>query len=127
MGVRVVHSIGDLANDLAEIPVRSTTELARVVRSNAEEGNRIARAFASQQHTMNSRYDVHYPKAFSAEMLSPMSWEYGPDIAKPQGGMDFELGRGRQSAPHLNLARSADIIGPKLAEDVRDVVDGLFW
>lgn len=125
--VNITHSIGDLAADLAEIPVRATTELARVVRKNAEAGNRIARDFASQQHTMHGPSDIHYPKAFSAELCTAMSWEYGPDISKPQGGMKFEWGEGRQSAPHLDLNRSADIIGPKMADDVRDVLDRLFW
>jgi hypothetical protein len=124
--VRVTHTIGDLASDLRTIAVEASPTMAKVVRKNAIAGNRIAREFASQQHTMNSNYDIHYPRAFSAEARSPLSWEYGPDASKPQGGMSFERGS-RNQPPHLDLARSADIIAPRLASEVLDAVADLFW
>lgn len=121
--IRVVGGVGDLADDLRAIPTKSATGLARAVRSNAEQGNRIARNFARESAGAHGK---HYHKAFSAEARTSLSWEYGPDAAMPQGGMSFEFGS-RNQPPHLDLARSADIIGPKLADDVGDVVDRLFW
>jgi hypothetical protein len=54
------------------------------------------------------------------------SGEYGPDIARPQGGMSFEYGS-RNQPPHLDLARSADLIGPSTVGEVGRMVDRLFW
>lgn len=124
--VNVTHTIGDLARDLADIPVEAVKQSAVIVRKNAQRGNKIAKDFASQQHTMHGDTDIHYPKSFSAELRTALSWEYGPDASKMQGGMSFEFGS-RNQPPHLDLARSADIIGPALADDVRDMLDRLFW
>ena len=37
------------------------------------------------------------------------------DVAKPQGDMSFERGS-RNQPPHLDLNRSADVIGPQLGQ-----------
>jgi hypothetical protein len=55
-----------------------------------------------------------------------VSGEYGPDAAMPQGGMSFEFGS-RNQKPHLDLAKSADVIGPALAQEVRGLADQWFW
>lgn len=131
MRVRVTHDIGDLAGDLDTIAARAPIELARVVRDDAHEGNRIAKAFASEQHTMNSDIDEPYAQSFTAEQLGPLSWVYGPeDDGIPHGGSQatgYEFGSRNQSRPHLNLDRSTDIIGPQFADDVLDCGAGLFW
>jgi hypothetical protein len=128
--IRVQHTIGDLAADCARIANTARPKLAQVVRRDAEEGNRIARAFASQQHTMGTDIDVPYHASFSAEARGQLSWEYGPeDDGVKHGGSQatgYELGS-RNQPPHLDLARSVDIIGPKFAKDVGDTVDGMFW
>lgn len=130
MRVRVTHSIGDLASDLSGIAAKAPVAMAKVVRSDALEGNRIARAFASEQHTMNSSIDVPYQQSFSAEARGALKWEYGPqDDGVAHGGSQargYENGSINQR-PHRNLDRSTDIIGPKFANDVGDEVDGWFW
>lgn len=131
MKVRVRHDIDDLANDLASSARRGRAEMVKVVRSGIRTGNMVARDFAKQS---SGAHGKHYPKAFSAEMhglrgafgVALISGEYGPDAAKPQGNMSFE-GGSRNQRPHLDLARSADLIGPAFAKEVRDVIDGLFW
>lgn len=122
--VNVTHSIGDLADDLSDISKRARRELPPIVRKVALDGNRIATASAKRQSGSHGR---HYPNAFSAEAVTPLIWEYGPDVNKKQGGMAFEDGPGPQTRPHNNLRRSADIVGPALADEVGDAVDGWFW
>lgn len=129
-GINVHHHIDRLAADLAAIPPRAAKELSGVVREGIRVGNSLARDFARESAGKHGR---RYPSAFSAEMrkpyLSPVAnvyqGEYGPDISKPQGGMSFEFGS-RNQKPHLDLSRSADIIGPAFAKEVGDVIDRLF-
>jgi hypothetical protein len=123
MRVRVVGGVADLRRDLEAVPVRAKRGLAAAVRDTAREGNRLAKGFARESAGAHGK---HYHKAFSAEAITALSWEYGPDAAMPQGGMSFERGS-RNQPPHLDLARSADIAGPRLADNVRGVVDRLFW
>lgn len=129
-GVRVTSSIGDLARDLFTMADEAPFELGRTVEADAKEGNRIARAFASQQHTMGTDIDVPYHESFSAEPRGPHTWEYGPeDDGIPHGGSQatgYEFGSVNQP-PHLDLARSVDIIGPQFAEDVLETAASLFW
>ena len=118
--VNVRHTIGDLASDLAKIPPKAATGLAKAVRENAKEGNRIAVRFARERSGPHGKL---YYKRLSAEMLGPYSWEYGPE-GSPK--TEF-VGAGFRSGVNLDLPNSADLIGPKLADDVGDVVDSLFW
>ena len=120
--VRVQHTIGDLAADLAQIPPEFVRRGAKVVRSAAREGNKLAKANAKRTAGAHGK---HYPKRFTAEALSALEWEYGPS-GRPQGEMSFEYGS-RNQPPHLDLNKSADVIGPKFADDVGDMLDGLFW
>ena len=130
MRVRVIHGIDDLASDMAAIPAKASKDMRAAVKRNAQEGNRIARGFASEQHTMNSSIDVPYQESFSAESNGPLAWVYGPvDDGIAHGGQQargYEHGS-RNQPPHLDLARSADIIGPKFGHDVSELPDGWFW
>lgn len=121
--IRVTHDIDDLANDLAAIVRAAPGDMARVVRKNAVDGNKLAAGFAKESA---GRHGKHYHRAFSAEQVTPLSYEYGPDSAKPQGGMSFERGS-RNQPPHLDLAKSADLIGPAFAQDVHELPDSWFW
>lgn len=123
MQIKVTHDIDVLAADLAGIATRGKADMARVVRSNAEQGNRIAKANAKRTAGSHGK---HYPNAMSAEAITPLTWEYGPDAAKPQGGMSFEFGS-RNQPPHLDLNRSADVVGPKFARDAGKLPDRWFW
>lgn len=129
--VRVRHGIDDLSSDLAAIPVKATREMRGIVRDGIRVGNRVAKDNARRSE---GEHGKHYHKAFSAEMRPTFagfgtvihSGEYGPDIARPQGGMSFEFGS-RNQPPHLDLARSADLIGPATLGEVGRMVDRLFW
>lgn len=114
MTVRVEHTIDKLARDYTRIALTAKSDLAEVVRDNAREGSRIAQAFAKESAGAHGK---HYWKSITPGRLSPLEWEYGPDPAEPQGGMSFEYGS-RNQPPHLDLARSADIISPKFAREV---------
>jgi hypothetical protein len=130
-GIRVKHSIGRLAADMADIPPRALKDMRATVRDGLRVGNSLAKDFARESA---GRHGKHYPKAFTTEMhgivsfggVNGISGEYGPDVARPQGGMSFETGS-RNQKPHLDLARSADIIGPALAGEVRRLPDRWFW
>ena len=129
-GIRVTHSLGDLADDLDDIRQRVRPEMRDVVRDCINEGNRIAKANAKRTAGEHGKL---YPRAFSASMHSGLglfgntiSGEYGPDANRPQGGMSFERGS-RNQPPHNDLAKSADLIGDKFELKVNLRVDGWFW
>jgi hypothetical protein len=108
------------------------------VRDGIKVGNTLAKDFAKRSagaHGGVSKKGVRpYVKAFSYEMrpslfgrsAAVIAGEYGPDIGEPQGAMKFEYGS-RNQKPHLDLARSADIIGPAFAGEVRRLPDRWFW
>lgn len=125
--VRVSSTIGDLATDLARIAKEAPVELRGVVREGIKVGNSVAKDFA---RVSAGAHGKHYPNAFSTEMHpaagNVYSGEYGPDAAKPQGDMSFEWGS-RNQPPHLDLNKSADLIGPTLAQETGDAVDRFFW
>lgn len=123
MRVTVKSTIDDLEADLRTMTVEGRVQMVRAVERNADRGVLLARGFATRSA---GRHGKHYPNSITAEPRGELKWEYGPDSARPQGGMSFEYGS-RNQPPHLDLAKSADIIGPKLASDVGDLVDKLFW
>lgn len=123
MGIRVTHTIDDLANDLRTVAVEVAPTISRTVGEEARLGNELARGFARRSAGSHGK---HYPNAFSVERVGAMAWEYGPDAAMPQGGMSFEFGS-RNQPPHLDLARSADIVGERLGGAVLNAVGDLFW
>lgn len=129
--VRVIHGIDDLASDMAAIPPRAAKDMRGIVRDGVRIGNVVAKDNAKRSA---GEHGKHYHKAFSWEMRPTFagfgaiifSGEYGPDISKPQGEMSFE-GGSRNQKPHLDLARSADVIGPAMAREVDDAVERWFW
>lgn len=130
--VRVTHSIGRLAADMADIPPRAKVDMRNTVREGLKVGNSLAKDFAKESAGSHGKL---YHRAFTTEMHGALSsltggalfsGEYGPDASRPQGGMSFEYGS-RNQKPHLDLNRSADIIGPALAGEVRRLPDKWFW
>lgn len=120
MSIRVTHTLDDLANDCAAIPVKLVTEAPRVVSRSAREGNALARSYA---RASAGKHGTNYHKRLTAEMIGPLSAEYGPEgIPKS----DF-VGVGFRSGVNLDLPRSADVIGPKFADAAGDTLGGLFW
>lgn len=123
MSVRVRHTIDRLERDCTTVPVTAARDMALATRKNAERGNKNAKANARRT---SGSHGKHYPNAFTAEAITPLMWEYGPDASRPQGGMSFEFGS-RNQPPHLDLAKSADIAGPLFARDVSKAAGSWFW
>lgn len=120
MRVRVIHGIDDLASDMAAIPVRFGQKAPGVVKRNTIAGNKIAQRLAKAKAGPHGKA---YYKRLTAEMIDPLTGEYGP-TGSPK--IEF-VGVGFRSGENLDLPNSADQIGPKLAKDVADLADGLFW
>lgn len=125
--VRVVHGIDDLAGDLKTVATSTPRRMAGVVRDAAKRGNRNARAFASEQHTMFSDVDVDYAPTFTVERLGPLAYTYGPeDRGEGRKAPGYEWGSVNQATPHRNLDRSVDIERIEYPMDVADEMR-LIW
>lgn len=120
MGVRVVHTIGDLEDDLRAAAAIGKKELPKVVRKNLREGVAQAKVFARRSAGPHGKA---YYKRISGEMTGPLSAEFGP-TGSPR--TEF-VGVGFRHGTNLDLPRTADIIGVQMAGDVDDVVDRMFW
>lgn len=129
MRVNVTNSdLGDLASDLRSIGRAVDRRMPVVVREAAKRGNRNARGFASEEHTMFSDVDAEYPYSFTVERRGRLAYEYGPDASLPQGSKapGYEWGSINQASPHRNLDRSVDIERVEFPLDVSDEVR-LIW
>jgi len=127
MRVSVRSTIGDLADDRRDKSRAFPKRLAETVRHNAHEGNRLARGFASEQHTMFGDEDIEYPPSFTVERKGRFEYEYGPDAAIGDGSQasGYEFGS-INSPPHFDLARSVDVIGPEYVNDIEDLLRWMF-
>lgn len=131
MKVTVRGGVGDLVADFEKVRREAPVAFRAVVRDGIDAGTVLAKANAKLSA---GKHGKHYPAAISAQMRPTYAYgdgaiyhgEYGPDISRPQGGMSFEWGS-RNQKPHLDLNRSADVIGPQLPREVGDAVDRLFW
>lgn len=114
------HNIRELAVDFGRVPNRATRGVAHAVEQVAKRGNSVAATFARESAGKHGKW---YYRAFGVEKVHPLglAWAYGPDANKRQGGMSFE-GGSRNQVPHLDLARSADIIGPELSRKVGNAI-----
>lgn len=129
--IRVTDTIGDLVSDMRKITTGMPKEMAGVLRRNAKTGNTIAQSLARMSSGSHGKW---YPGTFSVGAVSKfygfgggeIAVEYGPVASKRQGGMSFEHGS-RNQPPHLDLNKSADLIGPQFAKDAGKVLDNLFW
>lgn len=129
--VRVVNHLDDLAADIAAIPPAAAKRMPSIVRDGAHAGAQLARDFARESAGAHGK---HYPNSITAESKKAFrgfgagvySAEYGPVVGRRQGGMSFEWGS-RNQPPHLDLNKSADIIGPAFPGEVRNMLRDLFW
>lgn len=114
-----------LAADLDRVPELATRHIADAVGETAKRGNKLAANFARESA---GDHGPHYHKAFQAERadLLGLTWVYGPNAAMPQGNMSFEHGS-RNQPPHLDLAKSADLIGPDFQRNVDDAIARAMW
>ena len=123
MRVTVGNSnLNDLAGDLRGVGADVKKRMPGVVRDAAKRGNRNARTFASEEHTMFSDVDEDYHRAFTVERRGPLVYEYGPDASLPEGSKasGYEFGSVNQASPHRNLDRSRDIEAVEFPMDVSD-------
>lgn len=121
MRVRVLHGIDDLADDLRGIAKSTPRRMSGVVREAAKRGNRHAREFASEQHTMFSDVDIDYAPTFTVERITPFLYEYGPeDRGEGRKAPGYEFGSINQAYPHRNLDRSLEIEALEYPMDVED-------
>lgn len=124
-------SLADLERDMRAIPPRAIRDLTGIVRDGIRAGADEARALATRTAGSHGK---HYPKSITSEMNrgrglfgNSISGEYGPDVNKLQGGMTgFETGS-RNQPPHLDLAKSADLIGPIFGHEVHNATGDWFW
>lgn len=134
-GIRVTHTLRDFEDDQRDIAKRAPVDMRACVLDGIRAGNELAKDFARSKNGPKS-HSRKYPGTFSAEMgksfagfgSSVFSGEYGP---RPSGqGMlapILENGSRSGNAPQLNLAKSADAIGPSFAQEVRALPDKWFW
>ena len=119
--------LGNLAGDLRGVADNTRRRMPAVVRDAAKRGNRNARTFASEQHTMFSDVDVDYAPSFTVERRGPMDYEYGPeDSGEGSKAPGYEHGSVNQASPHRNLDRSVDIEAVEFPMDVSDEMR-LIW
>jgi hypothetical protein len=114
------HNIGDLADDLRTIAVTAKPKMAVVVARDVGEGLRLAQGFA---RSASGIHGTNYYKRITSEMTGLLVGEFGP-TGDVRGNA---VGAGWRHGVNTDLPKAADIIGPKLARDVGDVLDGLFW
>jgi hypothetical protein len=121
MRISVQGGVADLADDLAKIPPRAAGRMATVVKRNVEQGNRQAQRLA---RAAAGPHGANYWKRLSGEMTGPLEGEYGPhgDVVGNAVGAGW-----RNGPPNTDLPKSADIQGPKFANDVAKMLDRLFW
>lgn len=120
MQVRVTNAdLHGLAPDLRGISTSTPRRMSGVIKRAIHRDNRVAKAHASEQHTMLSDVDVDYAPTFTAEMISLLVGEYGPE-ARGEGrkASGYEWGSINQASPHRNLDRARD--SSTYADDVSD-------
>lgn len=122
MAVRVTNTdLHNLAGDLRGVGDDVRRKMPGVVRDAAKRGNRNARAFASEQHTMFSDVDADYAPSFTVERRGLYSYVYGPeDVGEGSKAEGYEWGSVNQASPHRNLDRSVDIEAVEFPMDVSD-------
>ena len=133
--IRVTHTLRDFEDDQRDIAKRAGVDMRACVLEGIRAGNELAKDFARTKNGPKS-HSRKYPGTFSAEMnptfhgfgTSIYSGQYGP---RPSGqgllAPILENGSRSGNAPQMNLAKSADAIGPSFAQEVRGLPDRWFW
>ena len=117
--LRVIHHIGDLADDLAKIPPTARRDMAETVKKNVDAGERYAKGFA---RAASGPHGKAYYKRITSEMTGELSGEWGPH----DGGTPVGAGY-RHGGVNTDLPRSADLVAPRFARDVERLADRWFW
>ena len=119
--IRVEHTLHDLARDCERVAVKARKRMVTVVPKQIKQGNAAAQRFA---RAAAGPHGTNYYKRITAEMTGALSGEFGPtgDVAGNAVGAGW-----RNGGPNTDLAKAADIQGPKFAKAAGDILDGLFW
>ena len=135
MKVHVTHTLRDFERDQKDISNRAERDMKTCVREAAVAGNQLAKDYAREKNGEES-HSRKYPGTFAAGAVRSFSGfgssvyqaEYGP-LARDQGILApiLENGDRSENAPQMNLARSADRIGPSFAMEARRLPNGWFW
>lgn len=134
MRVHVSNTLDDLTGDLRKVAKTARDDMREVVRDGIRAGNLVAKDYARRANGPKS-HARKYPSSFSSAMRNGLGLfgntivgEYGPTRGG-QGSLAPVLEHGSRSgnAPQNNLAKSADLIGPAFAAEVRRLPDKWFW
>lgn len=131
MTITVHSTLGQFAKVCVAASKICEHEMRGVVSQGVRVGNQVAKDNARRTAGAHGR---DYPNAFRTEMsptyhasiANVYQGTYGPLSALPQGDMEFEFGS-RNQPPHLDLAKSADLVGPAMPGEVRSGLDRVFW
>lgn len=118
--VRVTHSIDDLASDLAAIPARMVAEGSKVVAKNVRAGTRLSQKIAKAEAGPHGK---DYYKRIDGEMTGLLEGEFGP-WGPPKSRF---VGVSGSAGAMRDLDKTADILGPRFADEAGAMLDGLFW
>lgn len=125
-GIRVTHSIGDLAADLTKVATSTRPRMRGVVRDGVKVGTQLARQYAKEKAGPHgSRYYKRITSSMDRGLGlfgNTISGEYGP-TGVPR--TDF-VGAGFRHGINTDLPRSADIVGPSFLRSVGDEIDDMF-
>lgn len=115
MQIHVTHTLADLEAALISRPARVMKGSAKAVVKEGRRGNVLAQRFAQE---LSGPHGTAYWKRLSGESAGALQYEYGPH----SGGVPVG-GGWRHGTPNTELDRSADIVGPALAKDIRGVLE----
>lgn len=121
MRVRVTHTIDQLDREMRRIPGKAMTRMVGVTARSVDQGHRLAQGIAKKN---SGPHGTNYWKRITSEMTGPLTGEFGPhgDVVGNAVGAGW-----RHGPPNTDLAKAADIIGPRFAKNVGKIPDKLFW
>lgn len=110
------HELAALSIELPRLGFKGARVVDAVLAEGAQQVEAAWRRNAEQTSGEHGRL---YPKSIDHERLLGLglSYEIGPNPAKPQGGMSFEEGSVKQP-PHHDGLHAADEVVPKVARRV---------
>lgn len=119
--VTVSHTIDKLDREMRRIPGKFATRAAGVTKRSVEQGEKMLVRIAKRE---SGTHGTNYYKRISSEMDGPFKGEFGPhgDVVGNAVGAGW-----RHGPPNTDLAKTADVIGPRFEKNAGKILDGLFW
>jgi len=111
------REVAALAADLPSLPPRMVKPIDGVFKSGAEA---IEKTWRENAEETAGAHGKHYPKSIDHERLlgTSLAFEIGPNPAKKQGRMSFEMGS-RNQPPHLDGQKAADVEVPRVERNIQ--------